>query len=145
MNSFLDDINKAKEERFSQKQKVINEIVTYFYNEINKPEFDEKLKARIIKDIKTDKVPWLEVRYWKYHDGCETTHFGMSYCKNFYGNDGYHNSCHNGVDLWDIRFDVVKRLCDIYEEKLRSLGLMYSRSFKESRFDYPVYKYDLMV
>lgn len=145
MNSFLNDINKAKEERFNQKQEVINEIVTYFYNEVNSPEFDEKLKERIIRDIKTDRVPWLQIRYWRYHDGCETTHFKMSYCKNFYGNGEYHNSSHNGVELWDIRYDVVKRLCEIYEDKLHSLGLKYSRTSEESRFDYPTYRYDLIV
>ena len=144
MGNFLDDIQKAKANRYASKQKVIDEIVNYFKDEINKPEFENKLKNRIIESVNMDRVPWVEVRYWRHHDGCSPTHFGMTFCKDFHGNQ-HDGDCHDDIALYDIRYDVVRQLCEVYEEKLRSLGLMYSRTCKTGGLDYPEYKYDIIV
>lgn len=145
MGNFLDDIKQAKTEVISKKQNAVDDIINYFYEQINKPEFEEKLKKDIIKDIKTDSKTVLWINYWKHHDGCSETHYGMTYCKRFHGNEGYDNNYYNGVDLWAIRYDVVPRLCEICENKLQSLGLRYSKNCKTSWLDYPEYNYEILV
>ena len=145
MGNFLDDINKVKMECNAKKREVENIIVEHFATQLDMPNFEKKLKADIIKNIKKNSKSVLWVQFWKHHDGCSPTHYGMSFCKDFYGNGGYDNNYYDGIDLWDIRYDVTKRLCDLYEKKLSSLGLKYSRETKTSWLDYPEYRYDIIV
>lgn len=145
MGNFLDDINKVKAETFDKKQSVINDITNHFKEELNRPDFEDRLKKDIIRSIKTDSKTYLHVEYWKHHDGCSETHYGLSYCKRFHGNEGYDNNYYNGVDLWAIRYDAVRRMCELCENKLHSLGLRYSKECKTSWLDYPEYSYEILV
>lgn len=144
MGSFLDDINKAKTEHQNEKNTVINEIVCHFQKQLADPVFENKLKIEIIDSIKKNNTPIIKVEYWKHHDGCSETHYGVRFCKAFYGNE-WHGNYYNGVDLWDIRYDVAPKLCELVEHKLNSLGLKHNKLCKTSWLDYPEYIYEIIV
>ena len=145
MGNFLDDIYEAKAETISKKERAINDIINHFQGELNRPDFEDRLKKDIIRSIKTNSKTYIHIQYWKHHDGCSETHYGMSYCKRFHGNESYDNNYYNGVDLWAIRYEVVSGLCKLYEDKLHSLGLRYSKENKTSWLDYPEYVYEILV
>lgn len=145
MGNFLDDINKAKTEHQNKQNTVVNEIVCYFQKQLADPGFEERLKNRIIENIKGNYKTILHIEYWKHHDGCSPTHYEMSFCKDFYGNGGYNHNYYNDVDLWEIRYDVVSKLCELLNDKLNSLGLRYSKECKTGWLDYPEYDYEIIV
>lgn len=146
MGSFLEDINKAKDDYRNKNKVVIDEIVDHFQAQLNDPSFENKLKNRIIESINQGRTPHLQIEYWGYHDGCSETHYAMSLCKSFSGNDpGHHGSLHNGVDLGKIRFEVTQKLSNMYSDKLASLGLNFDRKFKPNALDYPTYDYQIFV
>ncbi len=142
MGNFLDDIKQVKQEQDQSKQSVIDQIVTYFDNQINSSSFEEKLKERIIRDIKSNHSTPFVVEYWRYHEGCSPTHFGISCCKDFYGDKGNY---HNGVDLFYIKKDVIEKLCELCEKKFNELGLHYVASYAPNSLDYPEYRFEFFV
>ena len=145
MGNFLDDIKKAKDDHNNKKAMVIKSIVDHFQLELERPDFEDRLKKDIIRNIKANSKTYIHIEYWKHHAGCSETHYGMSYCKRFHGNEGYDNNYYNGVDLWAIRYETMNELCKLYENKLHSLGLRYSKECKTSWLDYPEYCYEILV
>ena len=145
MGNFLDDINKVRMECNAKKREVENIIVEHFAKQLDAPEFEERLKADIIKNIRANSYSVIWVKFWQHHSGCDATHYGISFCKRFYGNSGYDNNYYNDVELRELRHDAVSRMCGLVEKKLSSLGLKYKKENKTNGLDYPEYVYEIIV
>ncbi len=142
--SFLEEIKKMENDRNSQENIVLNDILNYFEERMNKDSFKNNLKDRIKEALNKGKNTCdLKIEFWDYTSGCSPTYIYVACCGNFEikGKDGDYSSYHNykGVRLEDIHKRVCSKLSDLLKEKLEELELKIvssKRKDEESRFNY---------
>ena len=121
--TFLEEIEKAKMEMMDKKIYVVQLITEDISCQIFSKAFENKLKEKIIKDIKCcAKETVIRVKF----EECNSS-FEVSLCDGWrtdYPKRGC-QAVYDGIPLEDIKTPVIDRILVMLRDKLTSLGLKY--------------------
>ena len=143
--SFLEEIKEMENGRNSQENIVLNDILNYFEEKMNKDSFKNNLKERIKEALNKGKNTCdLKIEFWDYTSGCSFTYIYVACCGKFEikGTDGDYSSYHNykGVRLEDIHKRVCSKLSELLKEKLKELELkIVSSERQDNKYRYGYY------
>ena len=143
--NFIDEIKEIENDRNSKENIVVNDIIDYFKNKMEREKWKEILKENYIKKaINNGKNTCdLKIGFWEYHTGCSCTHIEVWSCGRFEieGESGNYDSYYNykGIRLKEIHKRVCLQISNLFKDKLKELGLKIVNCEREdgkSRFNY---------
>lgn len=143
--SFLEEINNMQNDRNNKENIVVEDIVNYFKEKMEREEWKDILKDIYIKKAINEgkNTCDLRIEFWEYSCGCSDTYISVSSCGKFeiIGEEGNYNSRYNykGIRLKEIHKRVCSEISKVFKEKLRQLGLLIINSEREDnnyRFGY---------
>ena len=139
MATIVEQLKQASLSEEEKQQQVIDEIVNYFNEKLNAPEFEEDiLKYCSSKDAIINRKEWMDTEFWGWSSGCSDTRFRTARItwENPENPQGYKSYYYKDVDLHKIQKQIGPKLLQMTVDKFKSLGFNVSVEDQESWLQY---------